>query len=406
MLLFMIIAWPRDWREPLEAEIVFFGKSTMKAFPVGFFLSLLLLASCGNINPPIPPVFQSDLPLDSIQLPPGFAINVFAEEVKNARSLDLSPNGTLFVGTRGEGKVYALRDTDGDYFADEKYTLAEDLKLPNGVAFRDGSLFVVTRSRILRYDNIEENLASPPEPVVVYEAYPTENHHGWKYVAFGPDGKLYIPVGAPCNICESEEEIFASITRINPDGTGLEIVQHGVRNSVGFDWHPTTGELWFTDNGRDMMGDDVPYCELNRAAEDGMHFGYPYCHQGDVPDPEFGEERACSEFTPPAAKLGPHVAPLGMEFYTANLFPADYQGNIFIAEHGSWNRSKKSGYRLMLATLNGNEVTKYEPFAEGWLNQEEDEAWGRPVDVEFLPDGSMLLSDDFADVIYRISYQK
>lgn len=378
----------------------------MRIYPSLILFVGILLAACGNINPPIPPIFSTDLPLDSLQLPEGFIINVYAEEVKNARSMDLSPNGTLFVGTRGEGKVYALRDTDGDYHADEKYIIADDLKLPNGVAFRNGSLFVVTRSRILRFDNIEDNLSAPPEPVVVYDKYPTENHHGWKYVAFGPDGKLYIPVGAPCNICESEEEIFASITRINPDGTGLEIVQHGVRNSVGFDWHPTTGELWFTDNGRDMMGDEIPYCELNRASEDGMHFGYPYCHQGDVPDPEFGEDRDCSEFITPAAKLGPHVAPLGMEFYTADQFPANYKGNIFIAEHGSWNRSKKSGYRLMLATLSGNEVISYKPFAEGWLNQEEDEAWGRPVDVEFLPDGSMLLSDDFADVIYRIHYQK
>lgn len=371
------------------------------------FLAIGLLAgACGNINPPIPPLFETDLPIDTLQLPAGFQLQVFAEEVKNARSLELSPNGTLFVGTRGEGKVYALRDEDGDFRADTVYTLAEDLTMPNGVAFRNGSLYVAERSRILRYDNIEDNLGNPPEPVVLYDQYPEENQHGWKYIAFGPDDKLYVPVGAPCNICEPEGEIFASITRMDPDGSNLEIVQHGVRNTVGFSWHPETGELWFTDNGRDRMGDDVPFCELNRAPEDGMHFGFPYCHQGDVPDPELGEKRDCSEFTPPAFKLGPHVAPLGLEFYTADQFPAEYQGNIIIAEHGSWNRSKKSGYRLMLATLNGNEVTSYEPFIEGWLNHDSDEAWGRPVDVEIMPDGSLLISDDFADAIYRLTYDK
>jgi glucose/arabinose dehydrogenase len=256
----------------------------------------------------------------------------------------------------------------------------------------------------LRYDNIEDNLGNPPEPVVIYDQYPEENHHGWKYIAFGPDDKLYVPVGAPCNVCESEDEVFASITRMDPDGSNMEIVQRGVRNTVGFGWHPETAELWFTDNGRDRMGDDIPFCELNRAPEDNMHFGFPYCHQGDVPDPKLGEKRDCSEFTPPAYKLGPHVAPLGLEFYTADQFPAEYRGNIIIAEHGSWNRSKKSGYRLMLATLNGNEVVSYEPFIEGWLNQESDDAWGRPVDVEVMPDGSLLISDDFADAIYRLTY--
>lgn len=366
--------------------------------------AILSLAACGKINPPIPPVFKSDLQLEKIKLPPGFKIEVFAEKVKNARSLELSPNGTLFVGTRGKGSLYALRDTNGDYRADQLYTLAKGLDMPNGVAFRDGSLYVAENSRILRYDNIEAHLADPPEPVVVYDQYPEENHHGWKYIAFGPDGKLYVPVGAPCNICESEAEIFASITRMDPDGSNMEVVQYGIRNTVGFDWHPQTGELWFTDNGRDMMGDDQPFCELNRAPQDGMHFGYPYCHQGDLADPEFGAKRDCSEFTAPAYKLGPHVAPLGMEFYTADQFPAHYRGNIFIAEHGSWNRSKKSGYRLMLARLEGNEVVSYEPFAEGWLDTDEGDVWGRPVDVALLPDGSLLVSDDFADAIYRISY--
>ena len=366
-------------------------------------LAPLLTLSCGKINPPGPKIFKSSkLPIDKIQLPEGFEIEVYAEGVKNARSMDLSPNGTLFVGTRGEGKVYALRDTNGDGKHDRQYLLDSGLKMPNGVAFRDGDLYVAEVSRILKFKDIENRLENPGEPEVLYDGYPTETHHGWKYIAFGPDGKLYVPVGAPCNICKSEEAVYASITRINPDGSGMEVVQHGIRNTVGFTWHPTTDELWFTDNGRDWMGDDQPYCELNRAPEEQMHFGYPYCHQGDLSDPEFGSERPCSEFTAPAAKLGPHVAPLGLEFYTQSQFPEDYRGQIFVAEHGSWNRSEKIGYRVMMATLEGNEVVSYQPFAEGWLD--DGDVWGRPVDIELLPDGSMLVSDDFADAIYRISY--
>lgn len=371
-------------------------------------LSTLLSVNCGKVNPP--PVRVSgktptDLPLDKIKLPDGFKIEVYADDVTNARSLELSPDGTLFVGTRNEGKVYALKDTDGDNRIDEKYTLASGLKLPNGVAFRDGSLYVAEVSRILRFDNIEANLDNPPEPVVVYDEYPTDTHHGWKFIDFGPDDKLYVPVGAPCNICESPE-IYASITRINPDGTDMEIVQHGIRNTVGFTWHPETNDLWFTDNGRDWMGDDEPACELNHAPRDGMHFGYPYCHEGDLPDPEFGDKRDCSEFTPPVQDLGPHTAPLGIEFYTADQFPSKYKNQVLFAEHGSWNRSTKIGYRVMMVTLDENyNATSYEPFAEGWLEEDKDDVWGRPVDLEFLPDGSMLVSDDYADVIYRIYYE-
>lgn len=362
--------------------------------------------NCGNVNPPGPRIFtQSDLPLESIQLPPGFAIDVYAEDVDNARSMCLSPSGTLFVGTRSKGNVYALRDTDGDMKADRQYILAKGLKLPNGVAFRDGDLYVAEVSRILKFENIEEKLENPGEPVVVYDQYPTDTHHGWKYIAFGPDGKLYVPVGAPCNICESENEVYNTITRMNPDGTGMEIVQRGIRNTVGFTWHPESGELWFTDNGRDWMGDDQPADELNHAPRDNMHFGYPYCHEGDLPDPEFGDQRSCSEFTPPVQKLGPHVAALGLEFYTPTQFPEKYRGQVLIAEHGSWNRKNKIGYRIMMVTLDGDQATGYEPFAEGWLNEKNGDVWGRPVDLEFLPDGSMLVSDDYADVIYRIRYE-
>lgn len=343
-----------------------------------------------------------DLPLDQIRLPKGFSISLFADDVPNARSLALGSQGTVFVGTRTDGRVYAVVDRDRDGVADQVHTLAEGLDMPNGVAFRDGDLYLAEVGRIWRYDDIEEHLAEPPEPELVHEDLPEIRHHGWKFIAFGPDGWLYVPVGAPCNICESKNEIFASILRMKPDGSGREVYAHGVRNTVGFDWHPQTGVLWFTDNGRDWMGDDRPPDELNRAPKKGLHFGYPYCHGGDLPDPDFGEGHPCSEFVPPAQKLGPHVAALGLRFYTGDQFPAEYKHQIFFAEHGSWNRTEPIGYRVMLVRLKGTEVVSYEPFAQGWL--QEDDVWGRPVDVEVMPDGSMLVSDDRAGVIYRITY--
>ncbi len=375
-----------------------------------FVAALLLLSlSCGNINPPKPRLSNktpSKLPLHKIKLPEGFKIEIYADDITNARSMTLSPNGTLFVGTRDKGNVYALQDTNGDFRADKKFIIAKGLNMPNGVAFRNGDLYVAEANRILKFENIEANLSDPPSPKVIYDQYPKDKHHGWKYIAFGPDGKLYVPVGAPCNICEPAE-IYATITRLNPDGSGMEIVQRGIRNTVGFTWHPVTKELWFTDNGRDWMGDNLPACELNHAPRDGMHFGYPYCHQGDLPDPEFGKKRPCSDFTPPAQNLGPHTAPLGLEFYAGSMFPAMYKNQILIAEHGSWNRSKKIGYRVSIVTLDENhKATSYKAFAEGWLDEANDDAWGRPVDIEPLPDGSILVSDDYADVIYRISYKK
>jgi glucose/arabinose dehydrogenase len=372
-----------------------------------YFLLLVVSAlwfSCGKINPPGMKAFKSNkLPLDKIQLPEGFSIDLYAEGVKNARSMEISPSGTLFVGTRGEGKVYALKDTDGDYRSDTTYVIASGLKMPNGVALREGDLYVAEVSRILKFEDIENRLGTEIAPVVVYDQYPKETHHGWKFIDFGPDGKLYVPVGAPCNICESEEEVFASITRMDPDGSNMEVIQHGIRNTVGFTWHPQTGDLWFTDNGRDWLGDDSPDCELNVASEEGLHFGYPYCHQGDVADPEFGGKRDCAEFQPPVQKLGPHVAPLGLEFYTHTQFPEAYRGHVFIAQHGSWNRSEKIGYRISMVKLDGKEAVEYTHFATGWLDGKD--VWGRPVDIEWLPDGSMLVSDDYADAIYRIKYE-
>ena len=343
----------------------------------------------------------SGLPLDSITLPPGFTIEVYAGDLENARSLELSPDGTLFIGTRTEGSIYAVRDTDGDNRADRMWTIARGLFMPNGVQFRDGSLFVAEVNRVIRFDNIESRLDNPPAPVVVNDNFPDDRHHGWKFIRFGPDGKLYVPVGAPCNICEPDDP-YAAILHMNPDGSGLEVFARGIRNTVGFDWQPETGALWFTDNGRDMLGDDLPPDELNRATGPGMHFGYPYFHAGDIRDPEFGGGRSADEFTPPAMKLGPHVAALGMRFYTGDMFPEEYRNGIFIAEHGSWNRSSKIGYRVMFVKIEDGRAVDYRAFAEGWLQGQNN--WGRPVDVLVMPDGSLLVSDDFAGVVYRITY--
>jgi glucose/arabinose dehydrogenase len=331
---------------------------------------------------------------------------VYAAGVANARSMALSPQGTLFVGNRSGRNVYAVVDRDKDHQADTVFTIASGLNMPNGMAFRDGALYVAEVNRILRYDNVESLLSNPPSPVVVNDKFPTDRHHGWKFIRFGPDGLLYVPVGAPCNVCDksSANPQYASITRMKPDGSGLEVFASGVRNTVGFDWHPLTKELWFTDNGRDMMGDDIPPDELNHAARGGMHFGFPYCHGKNIADPEFGANSRCDEFTAPVQELGPHVAALGMRFYTGRMFPQEYQNQIFIAEHGSWNRSTPIGYRITVVRLEGNRSVKYEVFAEGWLQDRK--AWGRPVDVLVMPDGALLVSDDHANAIYRISYER
>jgi glucose/arabinose dehydrogenase len=342
--------------------------------------------------------------LSKIKLPAGFSVNVFAE-VENARSMCLSPNGTLFVGNRDKDNVYAVVDNNKDGVADKIYKIASGLKTPNGVAFKDGNLYVAAISTIYRLDNIEANLSKPPKPVVVYDKYPKDTHHGWKFIAFGPDGKLYVPVGAPCNICENKNPVYASITSINADGTDMEVYASGVRNSVGFTWHPVTKQLYFTDNGRDMLGDNMPEDELNSAPKKGMHFGYPYCHQGNILDPEFGKGKNCSDYIAPVETLGPHTASLGLRFYTASKFPAKYKNALFIAQHGSWNRSTPLGYRVMVSTMDANgKLAKAVPFAEGWL-QADGTVSGRPVDVQLMPDGSMLVSDDYKGVIYRISYK-
>ncbi len=364
--------------------------------PVFALLTAMMLSG------PLPAQPGGELPLEKIQLPPGFKISIYAYPVRGARSLSLGPKGILFVGTRTVGTVYAVVDSNLDHRADEVIPIASGLNWPNGVAYRDGALYVAEIHRILRFDHIVENLRHPPKPVVVNDSLPHDRHHGWKFIRFGPDGWLYVPVGAPCNICKKEDPRYAAILRMRPDGTGMQVFASGIRNTVGFDWHPETGVLWFTDNGRDWLGDDLPPDELNRAPRAGMHFGFPYCHGKNIPDPKYGQPGKCEETTPPAMELGPHVAALGMRFYTGSMFPAEYHNQIFIAEHGSWNRSRKIGYRVSLVREKDGRALSYETFASGWLQG--NSAWGRPVDVEILPDGSLLVSDDRAGAIYRISY--
>jgi len=331
---------------PIDMKFLkYFGISLPIMAIIGYFLYMKY-----PVNPPLSVAtteYNGNLQINNLQLPDGFEIDVYAEDVENARSMALSDSGILFVG-----------------------------KLDN-----------------------------PGDPIVVYDKYPTETHHGWKYIAFGPDGRLYVPVGAPCNICESEDEVFASITSINPDGTDMRIEQQGVRNTVGFDWHPETGDLWFTDNGRDWLGDEEPECEFNHVTGGKQHFGYPYCHQGNISDPEFGEGKDCADYTPPVVKMGPHTAPLGIEWYTGSNFPDQYLGDAFIARHGSWNRKEKIGYDVVRIHQKSDGSYERLPFISGWLSDDKSDVSGRPVDFEVMPDGSMLISDDFADAIYRVYYR-
>lgn len=369
-------------------------------------LAVLLILAPSVARPAMPAEKDLGEKLSRIALPPGFSIHLFAKDLENARSMALGDRQTLFVGTRRQGNVYAIR-MDKDWRPVETFLVASGLRMPNGVAFRNGSLYVAEVNRILRFDNIETSLLQPPKPAVVSKAYPSDEAHGWKYIAFGPDGKLYVPVGAPCNICERDNPIYSTITRLEPNGQYMEIYASGIRNTVGFDFHPRTGELWFTNNGRDWMGDDQPPDTLHKAPRKGLHFGFPYCHAGRFPDPDFGDKRSCAEFAKPEIELAPHAAALGMKFYVGDRFPAEYRDQIFIAEHGSWNRSTPIGYRLTLVRLENNRARSYETFAEGWLPSEPGaKPWGRPVDLLVLPDGSLLVSDDLAGAIYRITYEQ
>lgn len=342
--------------------------------------------------------------IKQLHLPPGFTISIFSDNVPNARSMALGDNGIVFVGTVSQDKVYALQDSDGDGIADKHYVIATDLYRPNGVAYKDGSLYVAEINRIIRFDDITNHLAKPPKPVVIYDKLPSDQHHGWKYLRFGPDNKLYTGVGAPCNICNPEKSIYASLVRLNPDGSDFEIIAHGIRNTVGFDWQPDTGSLFFTDNGRDYLGDDLPPDELNQWSNKGEHFGYPYCHGGEIPDPEFAADKNCREFTAPVWKFKAHVAALGARFYQGKQFPAEFKNQLFVAQHGSWNRTKPDGYRIALIKFKQDKPVSEQVFISGWLTPE-DQVLGRPADILEMVDGSLLISDDKLGVIYKVEYK-
>ena len=359
-------------------------------------LSILFLVPCL----PVPASTDSTIDTARLRLPPGFRIEVLVAGVPNARSMALSDQGTLFVGTRRNGNVYAIRNVFGE--RPEVLTIATGRRTPNGVAVRDGDLYLAEVGRISRYPDIENRLPDVGQPEIIVDDLPSAKLHSWRYIGFGPDDRLYVAIGAPCNVCD--EPNYGMILRMNPDGSEREVFARGVRNSVGFTWHPESGEFWFTDNGRDMMGDDIPPGELNRAGEPGLHFGFPFCHGGTIPDPdpELAGLGACDGAESPVQTLSAHVAPLGVRFYTGDSFPDEYRNQVLIAEHGSWNRSEKIGYRVSLVRLKGGQPVSYEPFVEGWLDG--DEVSGRPVDLLVAPDGAVLLSDDMNGVIYRISY--
>jgi len=340
--------------------------------------------------------------VERLHVPAGFKVTLFADHVPGARAMAWGEKGTLFVGSMDAGRVYALRDENHDGRADGVRVVASGLRMPVGVAFRGGALYVSAVDRILRLDAIESHLDAPPKPVAVVNDLPSDGAHGWRYLAFGPDGRLYVPVGMPCNVCERPG--YGKLIAMQPDGSAREDVALGIRNSVGFAWNPKSGHLWFTDNGRDMLGDDMPDDELNVVTAAKQHFGFPYCHAGDVPDPQFGKGRSCKDYVAPAAKLGAHVAALGIAFYGGAMFPAAYRGNAFIAEHGSWNRSSKSGYRVVRVEVDGDRVVRVTPFLTGFLDGQA--ALGRPAAVTVAPDGALLVSDDAQGAIYRITWNE
>ncbi len=359
------------------------------------FLALFLLTAA--------PMPAQGTDLSRLRLPEGFSIRALTVDVPDARQMALAPNGTLFVGTRRRGVLYAIPNALTAK-PPEVRTLAKGLKMPNGVAVAGGDLYVAEVSRVLRFPRIAARMdsgeGSPPYEVVT-DQLPDRTHHGWKYIKFGPDGQLYVPVGAPCNICLSEDPRFAALLRMDPKTGTTTIHASGIRNTVGFAWHPTTGQLWFSDNGRDLLGDDVPPEEINIADAPGQHFGYPFIHGADIRDPEFGDAAPALEFTPPRLEIQAHAAALGLDFYTQDQLPPRYRHALFIAEHGSWNRSAKVGYRVSAVTFEAGEP-HYAPFITGWLEGERQ--WGRPVDVLAAPDGSLLISDDQQGAIYQVTW--
>jgi glucose/arabinose dehydrogenase len=348
--------------------------------------------------PPLPTAADK-IPLDKLKAPRGFHIELYASGMANARSLAISDKGTVFVGSRLQDKVYAITNKDGKR---QVHVLVSGLYRPNGVAFKNGTLYIAELSQISKIDNVDDKIDSSPKPVVIYNDLPKDEAHGWKFLAIGPDNKLYFEVGQPGNNVLHDKN-HGQLRRINLDGSGAEVIAYGIRNTVGFDWSPKTKDLYFTDNGRDWLSEDWPNDKLNRLTKIGEDFGEPYCHQGNIPDPEFGWGHSCSEFVPPVALMGPHAAALGLRFYTGKMFPAEYRDQIFVARHGSWNRTKKFGGDIALVKLNKDgSVKSVEPFITGFL--QDNNYIGRPVDVMNMPDGSMLISDDWNGAVYRVTY--
>jgi glucose/arabinose dehydrogenase len=363
------------------------------------------------VAPPPLPAAADKLPLDKLKVPKGFKLEVYAAGVPNARSLRLGDKGTVFVSNRVLDKVYAIVDKGGKR---EVKVIASGMHSPNGIAFHKGTLYIAEIERISKIDNIENVLDNPPKPTVIYSDLPNDEPHGWKFLVVGPDEKLYFNIGAPCNICVPSDK-HAQIRRIDLDGKNPEVVARGIRQIVGMDFHPSLKMLYWTENQRDWLSEDVPEDELNRLVNPGKdNFGYPYCHQGNLPDQEFGWGHKCSEFVPPIALLGPHAAALGMRFYTGSMLPAEYRGNIIMARHGSWNRSVKFGGDVVLVKLNkqglplqpwdmsATKRTDIVPIVTGFLQN--NNYVGRPVDVLQMKDGSLLISDDFNGAVYRLSY--
>ncbi len=347
----------------------------------------------------------SELAMDKLKVPPGFKVEVWADGIPDARSLALGDKGTVFVGNRGQSNVYAITEKGGKR---EVKVLLKGMNSPNGVLFSKGTLFVAERDRILRYDGIENNLDNPPAPKVVLDGLPQQPGHFWKVLAMGPDGKIYFNIGSPGNIM-LPGYIQASISRVDPNTGKFEVVATGIRNSVGMAFDPRTKKLWFSSNARDWLGENGPSDILSVVSYKGEQHGYPYCHQGDIADPIYGRFRSCKEFTPPVWKLGAHMAPLGMRFYTGKMFPAEYRDSILPAQHGSWNKTVKNGYDVLRIVTDGKgKVLKSEPFLEGFLTDAKADPpmWGRPVDVLQMPDGALLVPDDYNGVVYRVSYKK
>jgi glucose/arabinose dehydrogenase len=353
------------------------------------------------VAPPPLAAAPDKLPLAKLKVPAGFNIEVYASGMANARSLALGDKGTVFVGTRLLDKVYAIVNKDGKRSVK---VIASGLYRPNGVAFKDGTLYIAELSKVSKIEKIEDNLDNPPKPVVIYDNLPKDEAHGWKFIAIGPDNKLYVPVGQPGNNV-LHDDAHGQIRRINLDGSGAEVVARGVRNTVGFDWNPETKQLYFTDNSRDWMSEDLPNDELNRVTKVGEHFGSPYCWQGNIPDPEFGWGHSCSEFTPPVGLMGPHAAALGMRFYTGSMFPKSYKNAAIVARHGSWNKTVKFGGDVVAVHLNKDGTVKnIDPLITGFL--EDNKYVGRPVDVMQMKDGSLLVSDDWNGAVWRVTYGK